>query len=74
MNSDGIRYVPQDKDYPKKSDLYWLLVFDENGKITAAKELDILCNGIYIHENRIFLVDKVFEKVIYEYTYTINGK
>jgi hypothetical protein len=74
MGNGGIRYVPQDKKYPKKTDLYWFLVFGKNGKIIAAKELDVLCNGIFIHDNRIFLKDKVFEKVIYEYRYKISDK
>ena len=72
---DGrISYKPQVKEYPEKTDLYWLLVFGDTGKIIASKQLDVFCSGIYLHNNHLFIVDKVFEKVIYEYRYTIDGQ
>ena len=71
---DGkIRYKPKYKKYPKETDLYWLLVFNRVGKIIAVKPLDIFCSGLYVHNNHLFIVDKIFEKVIHEYRYTFES-
>lgn len=69
---DGIiEYQPHSKEYPTKTDIYRLMVFGKNGKILAAKQLDVFCDGIYIHNDHIFLIDKTFAQVIYEFKYKI---
>lgn len=72
---DGrIRYKPQAKNYPDKTDMYWFLVFAGSGRIIAAKALEVFCSGLYIHKDRIFILDKIFEKVIHEYRYAVAGE
>lgn len=66
-----IAYTPGSKNYPVKTDMFRLMVFGTDGKILAAKQLDVFCEDIYIHKNRIFMIDKTFAQVIYEYQYTI---
>lgn len=67
-----IVYLPRSKDYPEKTDMYRLMVFGADGKILAAKQLDVFCDEIYINKDRIFLIDKTFAQVIYEFKYEIN--
>ena len=67
-----ITYSPASKNYPEKTDIYQLMVFGRDGKIMATKQLDIYCQGITIHQNRIFLIDKTFFQKIYEYQYSIK--
>ena len=70
---DGrMTYTPGNKGFPVKTDLYRLMVFGADGKILATKQLDVFCDKIYIHNNRIFIIDKIFQKVIYEYQYKIK--
>ena len=65
-----ITYRPISKNYPEKTDMYRLMVFGTDGKILAARQLDVFCQGIYIQKNRIFIIDKTFAQAIYEYKYT----
>lgn len=67
-----IDYRPISKSYPDKTDMYQLMVFGTDGKILAAKQLDVFCNGIYIHKSRFFIIDKTFAQAIYEYQYNIK--
>jgi hypothetical protein len=67
-----ITYRPISKNYPEKTDMYRLMVFGADGKILAARQLDVFCHGIYIQNNRIFIIDKTFAQAIYEYKYNIK--
>ena len=67
-----ITYRPGSKNYPEKTDMYQLMVYGTDGKILAAKQLNVFCSGIYIHKNRIFIIDKTFAQAIYEYQYNIK--
>lgn len=67
----NIMEVPVSKEYPDSTDLYCLLIFDKKGKIIAKKQLDFYCNRIKIHRDNIFFVDKIFDKVVYQYRYNI---
>ncbi len=51
--------------------MYGLMVFGADGKILAAKQLDIFCNEIAIYKDRIFMIDTTFAQLIYEYRYKI---
>jgi hypothetical protein len=61
--------LPAGKDYATKTDMYMLYVFDSNGKMKAAKQLDVYCEVLDIHGDYIFIIDQVFNKVIYQYKY-----
>lgn len=66
-----IMYRPVSKDYPEETDMYRLMVFGSDGKILAARQLTVFCDGIYIHKNHIFIIDRTFTQAIYEYRYSI---
>ena len=51
----------------EKTDLLRLLVFNSNGKIIAAIDLDVYCDHIYTHGNRLFIIDSFKAMKIYEY-------
>jgi hypothetical protein len=67
-----IIHTPRSKNYPEKTDMYRLMVFGIDGKITASKQLDVFCDGLYIAKNRIYIIDKTFAQAIYEYRYRIK--
>ncbi len=71
FRTGSIVYYPKSKSYPEKTDLYRLMVFGTDGKILAVKQLDIFCDQIVIGKNRIFMVDKTFAQLIYEYRYKL---
>ncbi|NIM11500.1 MAG: 6-bladed beta-propeller [Candidatus Aminicenantes bacterium] len=48
-------------------DYYRLLVFNSVGKIVAEAQMSTLCEGIYIHDNRIFVIDGLRNQRILEY-------
>jgi hypothetical protein len=60
------------KDYPEKTDRFRLMVFDKNGKITAAKKMDVVCDKIYVNQNRLFIIDTYLGMKIYEYKMSFN--
>ncbi len=65
-----VRYMP-----PLKygyTDLYRLLVFNPSGKIIAAAPLSVYLNKIYIHNDRLFLIDTFRAMCIYEYKMTFK--
>ncbi len=69
-----IAYKPIAKNYPEETDMLRLMVFGTDGKILAAKQLNVFCDGIYLYKNRIFIIDRAFAQVIYEYEYTIKNE
>ncbi len=63
----GIKAVfPKDFD-PEKSDRFRLIVFNKAGKVIAVKDLDIVCSNLFIHHNRLFIINTFLSKKIYEY-------
>ncbi len=63
---------PARKDCPEKTDLYSLLVFNPEGDLLAAKKLDRFCTGLYLKDNRLFLIDSVFSKTVGEYRFKLS--
>jgi hypothetical protein len=57
------------KEFPEETDLFRLLVFSPEGKIIAAKKLPVFCDRIYVHDGRLFVIDKMRRMKIYEYSY-----
>lgn len=57
------------KEFPEETDLFRLLVFSPSGKIIAAKNLPVYCDRIYVHNSRLFIIDKMREMKIYEYNF-----
>lgn len=60
------------KRFPKKipsdkTDRFRLLVFNEEGKIIAAKKLNVFCDGLYVHKDSLFIIDTYMGMKIYEY-------
>jgi len=66
-----IRIAPK-RDYPEKTDRFRLMVFDKTGKITAAKKLDVVCDKIYVYQNRLFIINTYLGMKIYEYKMSFN--
>lgn len=51
----------------EETDLYKLIVFDCSGKLIASKQLRVFCSGIYVHNDRLFIIDTLIGMKIYEY-------
>jgi hypothetical protein len=49
------------------TDLYRLIVFDSSGKIFGAAQLNVFLDKIYVHGNRLFIIDTFKAMKIYEY-------
>jgi len=56
-----------DFDVVENIDVYRLLVFNPEGKVIAETPLTVICNGIYVHGNRIFIIDGSLNQRILEY-------
>lgn len=55
----------------EETDMYRLLVFSPTGKIIASKKLPVFVDLIYIHGNRLFIVDSMMGMKIYEYEFEL---
>jgi hypothetical protein len=51
----------------EKTDFLRLLVFNSIGKIIAASDIEVYCDHIYIHGDRLFIIDSCKAMKIYEY-------
>jgi len=51
----------------EKTDFLRLLVFNSNGKVIASVDLDVYCDQIYTHGDRLFINDSLKAMKIYEY-------
>jgi len=51
----------------EKTDFLRLLVFNSTGKIIASSDLDVYCDRIYTHDERLFIIDSFKAMKIYEY-------
>ena len=72
--SDGdgaIRRYPKNIE-SENTDRFRLLVFNDSGKIIAAKKLDVFCDNIYVHDNILFIVDTYMGMKIYEYKISLK--
>ncbi len=63
----GINRSKVNYDIVETNDFNHLLVFDPNGKIIAETQLSTLCDGIYINDKRIFVIDGVCNQRVMEY-------
>lgn len=52
------------------SDRFRILVFDPSGKLIAAKKLTVEVTGLYIHEDRLFIIDSFTAMAVREYHMT----
>jgi hypothetical protein len=65
-------YLVGTRRYPEKiesdnTDRFRLLVFNPAGKVMAAKQLNVFCDRIYVHEDTLFVIDTYMGMKIYEY-------
>jgi hypothetical protein len=63
----GINRKQVNYDIVENIDAYTLLVFDKTGKILSETSMNTFCEGIYIHEDRIFIIDGTLNQRILEY-------
>jgi hypothetical protein len=70
----GINRSRVNYDIVEKNDFNHTLVFDSNGKIIAEAQLTTLCDDIYIHDNRIFVIDGVCNQRVMEYEISFSSK
>lgn len=62
--------IRKDVDYDildKIDDINRLVVFNPEGKVIAEAKLETFCDGIYISDNRLFVIDGYFNQRILEY-------
>ncbi|MCP5106174.1 MAG: hypothetical protein GY950_22500 [bacterium] len=53
-------------------DVNRLLVFNPDGRVIAEAQLTNFCDAIYIHNDRIFIGDGLFNQRILEYRMTFK--
>lgn len=71
-------YLVGTRRYPEKiesdnTDRFRLLVFSPSGKVMAAKQLNVFCDRIYVHEDTLFIIDRYMGMKIYEYKISFIG-
>jgi hypothetical protein len=71
LTGSGGTMARMPKEFPEKTDLHRLLVFNSDGKIIASKTLSVFSDRIYVHENRLFIIDKMRMMKIYEYKFEL---
>lgn len=59
------------KEFPEKTDLFRLVVFNPTGKVIASKVLTVYCDQINVHGNRLFIIDTYRFMNIHEYTFAL---
>jgi len=59
------------KEFPEKTDLFRLFVFDSKGKIIASTTLSVYCDQLYVHGNRLFIIDTYRLMKIHEYRFEL---
>jgi hypothetical protein len=70
----GINRSRVNYDIVETNDFNHILVFNSIGKIIAEARLTTLCDGIYIHNNRIFVIDGICNQRIMEYEMSFSSK
>jgi hypothetical protein len=66
-NMNGINRSRVNYDIVENIDFFRLLVFNSDGRIVAEAQMSTLCGDIYIHDNRIFVIDGLQNQRILEY-------
>lgn len=61
-------------DILENIDIYRMVVFAPNGKVIAEAQMTTLCDNIYIHENKIFVIDGLVNQRILEYEMSFANK
>jgi len=56
-----------------KTDRFRLLVFNPVGKVIAAKRLTVFCDSIYVHDDRLFIIDSYMGMKIHEFKVSFIG-
>lgn len=49
------------------TDLYRIVIFDASGKVIASAQLNVFLNKVYVHGDRLFIIDTFKAMKIYEY-------
>jgi hypothetical protein len=70
---DGINRKLVDFEIVENIDLYQLLVFSQDGKICAQARFKGMCDDIYIHNDRLFIIDGLINQRILEFEMTFNN-
>ena len=70
---DGINRKLVDFEIVENIDLYRLLVFDQDGKICAQAQFKGMCDDIYIHNDRLFIIDGLINQRILEFEMTFDN-
>lgn len=65
--ANGLRRDKVNFDIVENIDFNRLLVFDSKGKVVAETGMTTFCNGIHVHENRIFVIDGTLNQRVLEY-------
>lgn len=66
-STGGINRSRVDFDLAQSIEIFELLVFDPQGKIIATERFKGTCDGIRIYNNRLFIMDGVYNQRIQEY-------
>jgi hypothetical protein len=66
-NENGLNRALVEPVLTKNIDVYQLLVFDNKGKICADIPIVGTCDDIYIHGNRVFIIDGYVNQRILEF-------
>jgi hypothetical protein len=64
---DGEVLIYRGKVETEKADFLRLLVFNSMGKVIAATDIEVFCDYLYIHGDRLFIIDSFKAMKIYEY-------
>lgn len=72
-NADGLNRSLVEPDLTKNIDVYQLLVFDNKGKIYAEAHIPGTCDDIYIHGNKLFIIDGYVNQRILEFEINVDG-
>lgn len=64
---NGINRTLVESEVTKNIDAYEILVFDRNGKICAQAPVKGMCDDIYLHDNRLYVIDGCVNQRILEF-------
>lgn len=70
---DGLNRSLVDFKIVENIDLYRLLVFGQDGKIFAQAQFKGMCDDIYIHNDRLFIIDGLINQRILEFEMTFDN-
>ncbi len=70
--SKGLNRERVNFDIVKNIDVNRILVFSPEGRVIAEAPMTTLCDGIYIYNNRIFIIDGFYNQRILEYEMSLK--